>query len=116
MIFFNSSFSAASHAAGACRARIRGLSGALVSIIARRSAGMMKLFEHEAEGREVFLFDRAVIETVERFAQHGEGSAQPAGDDAIVPLICPTCQNVFAVKTSMPATPCYFAWGCFRYF
>ena len=37
-------------------------------------------------------------------------------DDGIVPLICPTCQNVFAGKASMPATPCYFAWGCFRYF
>jgi hypothetical protein len=34
----------------------------------------------------------------------------------IVPVICPTCQNVFAGKASMPATPCYFAWGCFRYF
>src|SRR5712671_1776337 len=34
----------------------------------------------------------------------------------MVPLICPTCQNVFAGKASMPATPCYFAWGCFRYF
>ena len=38
MIFFNSSFSVASHAAAAYRARIRGMSGALVSIIARRSA------------------------------------------------------------------------------
>src|ERR1700682_4117306 len=38
-------------------------------------------------------------------------------DDAMVPLICPSCQNVFAGKASMPATPpCYFAWGCFRYF
>ncbi len=39
-------------------------------------------------------------------------------DDGIVPLICPTCQNVFAgsLKASMPATTCYFAWGCFRYF
>jgi hypothetical protein len=27
-----------------------------------------------------------------------------------------TCQNVFAGNASMPATPCYFAWGCFRYF
>ena len=34
----------------------------------------------------------------------------------MVPLICPTCQNVFAGKASMPAPPCYFAWGCFRYF
>ena len=38
------------------------------------------------------------------------------GDDGIVPLICPTCQNVLAGKASMPATTCYFAWGCFRYF
>ena len=39
-------------------------------------------------------------------------------DDRPVPVICPTCQNVFAgsLKASMPATPCYFAWGCFRYF
>jgi 4'-phosphopantetheinyl transferase EntD len=39
-------------------------------------------------------------------------------DNASVPLICPTCQNVLegSVKASMPATPCYFAWGCFRYF
>ena len=38
-------------------------------------------------------------------------------DDAIVPVICPTCQNVFAGNASMPAPPpCYFAWGCFRYF
>jgi len=39
-------------------------------------------------------------------------------DDGIVPLICPTCQNVFegSRKAIMPATPCYFAWGCFRYF
>src|SRR5713101_2750486 len=35
----------------------------------------------------------------------------------MVPLICPTCQNVFASKASVPAPPpCYFAWGCFRYF
>src|SRR6266568_3925675 len=37
----------------------------------------------------------------------------------MVPLICPTCQNVFAgsLNESMPATPKgYFAWGCFRYF
>jgi hypothetical protein len=37
-------------------------------------------------------------------------------DDGMVPLICPTCQNVFAGKASMPAPPCYFAWGCFQYF
>jgi hypothetical protein len=36
---------------------------------------------------------------------------------AIMPLICPTCQNVFARReASMPASPGYFAWGCFRYF
>jgi hypothetical protein len=33
-----------------------------------------------------------------------------------VPVICPTCQNVFADKSSVPATAFYFAWGCFRYF
>ena len=39
-------------------------------------------------------------------------------EDGLMPLICPTRQNVFAgsLKASMPATPCYFAWGCFRYF
>jgi hypothetical protein len=39
-------------------------------------------------------------------------------DDAAVPLICPTCQNVFAgsLKASMKAITGYFAWGCFRYF
>ena len=39
-------------------------------------------------------------------------------DDAAVPLICPTCQNVFAgsLKASMQAITGYFAWGCFRYF
>ena len=26
-------------------------------------------------------------------------------DVEIVPVICPTCQNVFAAKASMPATP-----------
>ena len=36
-------------------------------------------------------------------------------DDEAVPLICPTCQ-VFAQSASLPATACYFAWGCFRYF
>ena len=58
---------------------IRGVSGALrIDYRAPVGDGMMKPFEQEAEGREVFLFDRAVIETVERLAQHGEGSAQPA--------------------------------------
>jgi hypothetical protein len=28
----------------------------------------------------------------------------------------PDVSNVFAGKASMPATPCYFAWGCFQYF
>jgi hypothetical protein len=37
-------------------------------------------------------------------------------EDGVVPVICPTCQNVFALKASMPAPPSYFAWGCFRYF
>src|SRR6266581_5848856 len=36
-------------------------------------------------------------------------------DDEGMPLIRPTCQ-VFAQSTSVPATACYFAWGCFRYF
>ena len=44
------------------------------------------------------------------------GRSYKLRDDAIVPLICPTCQNVFADKASMPATSGYFAWGCFRYF
>src|SRR6267142_84031 len=44
------------------------------------------------------------------------GQSYKLCDDGMVPLICPTCQNVFAGKASMPATPCYFAWGCFRYF
>jgi hypothetical protein len=35
--------------------------------------------------------------------------------DEAVPLICPTCQ-VFAQSASVPATACYLAWGCFRYF
>src|SRR5467141_3737495 len=40
-------------------------------------------------------------------------------DDGIVPLICPTCQNVFeGIRSKHPCQrpPCYFAWGCFRYF
>jgi hypothetical protein len=28
-------------------------------------------------------------------------------DDRLVPLICPTCQNVFAGKASMPASPLF---------
>jgi hypothetical protein len=38
-------------------------------------------------------------------------------DDTIVPLICPTCQNFRRISQSIQASaPCYFAWGCFRYF
>jgi hypothetical protein len=39
-------------------------------------------------------------------------------DAGIVPLICPTCQNISSgsLEASLPATQCYFAWGCFRYF
>src|SRR6202051_1573062 len=37
-------------------------------------------------------------------------------DNAIVPLICPTCQNVFKGRSKPPALTRYFAWGCFRYF
>jgi hypothetical protein len=38
-------------------------------------------------------------------------------DGGIVPLICPTCQMLSrSLKASAPATPSYFAWGCFRYF
>jgi len=44
------------------------------------------------------------------------GRSHKLRDGGIVPLICPTCQNVFAGKASTPAIPCYFAWGCFRYF
>ena len=36
-----------------------------------------------------------------------------------MPLICPTCQSVFAgrLDPSVPTAPTgYFAWGCFRYF
>ena len=40
-------------------------------------------------------------------------------DDTSVPVICPTCQNVFRrIAQIIPGqtTPCYFAWGCFRHF
>jgi hypothetical protein len=42
-------------------------------------------------------------------------------DDEEVPLICPTCQNVFVGMASMPAPlsfqgVAFFAWGCFRDF
>jgi len=36
-------------------------------------------------------------------------------DDENMPVICPTCPNVFA-GIAQKAGPCYFAWGCFRYF
>jgi hypothetical protein len=36
-------------------------------------------------------------------------------NDAIVPVICPTCQMVRNVPAKMPAAPGYCAWGCFRY-
>src|SRR6266436_2139192 len=56
------------------------------------------------------------------FAQHHTERRAMAGprafdglcDDEGVPLICPTCQVL--PKASSPATACYFAWGCFRYF
>jgi hypothetical protein len=38
------------------------------------------------------------------------------GDDGFVPLICPTCQNVFRVEIRASDHHAYFAWGCFRYF
>ena len=39
-------------------------------------------------------------------------------DDAIVPLICPTCQNVFAgsLKAAMPATTMLLCMGLFSIF
>jgi hypothetical protein len=37
-------------------------------------------------------------------------------DDGMVPLICPTCQNVFAGKASMPATPLLLCMGLFSIF
>src|SRR5437899_1007810 len=48
----------------------------------------------------------------------GSGTFYRLRDDVVVPLICPTCQNVFlrALKASVPEAACYFAWGCFRYF
>ena len=32
---------------------------------------IMKLFKHEIKRRQIFLFDRAVVESVERFTEHG---------------------------------------------
>jgi len=42
----------------------------------------------------------------------------PDGCDAVhMPVICPTCQNVFAgAKHRSRVVTGYFAWGCFRYF
>jgi hypothetical protein len=37
-------------------------------------------------------------------------------DDGMVPLICPTCQNVFAGKASMPAPPLLLCMGLFSIF
>jgi hypothetical protein len=37
-------------------------------------------------------------------------------DDGMVPLICPSCQNVFAGKASMPATPLLLCMGLFSIF
>jgi hypothetical protein len=39
-------------------------------------------------------------------------------DDELVPLICPTCQMFSRDRSKHPCQrpPCYFAWGCFRYF
>jgi hypothetical protein len=38
-------------------------------------------------------------------------------DDGIVPLICPTCQNVFAARYVRASDrQAIFAWGCFRFF
>jgi len=33
-----------------------------------------------------------------------------------MPVICPTCQNVFRDHGIRASDPCYCAWGCFRYF
>jgi hypothetical protein len=37
-------------------------------------------------------------------------------DDGMLPLICPTCQNVCAGKASMPATPLLLCMGLFSIF
>jgi hypothetical protein len=37
-------------------------------------------------------------------------------DVTFLPLICPTCQNVFAGSDLGIDHAGYFAWGCFRYF
>src|SRR5688572_15789382 len=51
----------------------------------------------------------------------GHGRVYNWRDGGIVPVICPTCQSVFAAESSIPAALCFqgvpfFAWGCFRYF
>jgi hypothetical protein len=38
------------------------------------------------------------------------------GNDAIVPMICPTRQMVSENRRATAAVAGYFAWGCFRYF
>jgi hypothetical protein len=37
-------------------------------------------------------------------------------DDGDIPLICPTCQNVFRAQGIHAGGSPFFAWGCFRYF
>ena len=53
-----------------------------------------------------------------RSARHWAGpwASYKLRDDAIVPLICPTCQNVFAGKESMPATTMLLCMGLFSMF
>src|SRR6267142_3377643 len=78
--------------------------------------------KHEAFARKIMLKQKGF------FACNRAGGARcRAGpwafcklrDDGIVPLFCPTCQNVFeGIRSKHPCQrpPCYFAWGCFRYF
>jgi hypothetical protein len=42
----------------------------------------------------------------------GATDAYRLRDDERMPVICPTCQ----IALSDAGGPCYFAWGCFRYF
>jgi hypothetical protein len=53
-----------------------------------------------------------------RSARHWAGpwASYKLRNDAIVPLICPTCQNVFAGKESMPATTMLLCMGLFSMF
>jgi hypothetical protein len=48
----------------------------------------------------------------------GHGRFYKLRDDEIVPLICPTCQNVFArsLKASMPTTTMLLCMGLFSIF